>query len=356
MKLRLPFKFETDGDWLLPDAILTLQTCSLQLYLSRLAPTTTATLLFSSHFEPGLQFCPIVAGFIGYAPQINRVVSQWGLHDNDDDQLFYTKIYLDPLQRVWLLVHAQRENLIVLNLPTLLSPQQTLNMTLDHKCQIFLTLNGAAGEDFSFVSLWPPRLHERCIFSNIHRHRTRPIFTRLLSGLFLADEVLLKFGTDRVRVRNTAHDSLPVVVHGNRNTKVSQRPVRSGLPNAFVAHERHFWLDPLHDDVEQPCSHMIFAEISTVHELPHVWETCWPQLLAKTEQEIWINSIVLSFIPYLCFLICASSFSEKRRISACPLVLFSSCHRPLIFLGNEPYPPKWLSPFKGFSKLEENFG
>lgn len=32
--------------------------------------------------------------------------------------------------------------------------QQTLNMTLDHKCQIFLTLNGAAGEDFIYFTLW----------------------------------------------------------------------------------------------------------------------------------------------------------------------------------------------------------
>lgn len=37
----------------------------------------------------------------------------------------------------------------------------------------------------------------------------------------LADDVLLKFGTGRVRVRNTLYDSLPVVVHGNGNTKVS---------------------------------------------------------------------------------------------------------------------------------------
>ncbi|TWW70908.1 Procollagen-lysine,2-oxoglutarate 5-dioxygenase 2 [Takifugu flavidus] len=106
-------------------------------------------------------------GFIGYAPQINRIVSQWSLHDNDDDQLFYTKIYLDPLQR------------------------QTLNMTLDHKCQIFLTLNGAA------------------------------------------DEVLLKFGTGRVRVRNTAHDSLPVVVHGNRNTKIFLNYLGNYVPNMW---------------------------------------------------------------------------------------------------------------------------
>lgn len=39
-------------------------------------------------------------GIIGYAPHINKMVQQWELHDNDDDQLFYTKVYLDPLQRV----------------------------------------------------------------------------------------------------------------------------------------------------------------------------------------------------------------------------------------------------------------
>lgn len=40
---------------------------------------------------------------------------------------------------------------------------------------------------------------------------------------FLADEVLLKFGTGRVRVRNTMYDSLPIVVHGNGKTKVSKK-------------------------------------------------------------------------------------------------------------------------------------
>ncbi len=39
-------------------------------------------------------------GLIGYAPYIQKIVNQWDLHDNDDDQLFYTKIYVDPLQRV----------------------------------------------------------------------------------------------------------------------------------------------------------------------------------------------------------------------------------------------------------------
>ncbi|KAF3703649.1 Procollagen-lysine,2-oxoglutarate 5-dioxygenase 2 [Channa argus] len=106
-------------------------------------------------------------GIIGYAPYINRIVSQWNLHDNDDDQLFYTKIYLDPLQR------------------------QTLNMTLDHKCQIFQNLNGAV------------------------------------------DEVLLKFGTAQVRVRNTVYDSLPVVVHGNGYTKMYLNYLANYVPNAW---------------------------------------------------------------------------------------------------------------------------
>ncbi len=39
-------------------------------------------------------------GLIGCAPYIQKIVNQWDLHDNDDDQLFYTKIYVDPLQRV----------------------------------------------------------------------------------------------------------------------------------------------------------------------------------------------------------------------------------------------------------------
>ncbi|KAM8822969.1 procollagen-lysine,2-oxoglutarate 5-dioxygenase 2 isoform 2-T2 [Spinachia spinachia] len=110
-------------------------------------------------------------GIIGYAPYINGMVSQWNLHDNDDDQLFYTKIYVDPLQR------------------------QTLNVTLDHKCQIFQNLNGAV------------------------------------------DEVLLKFGTGSARVRNTVYDTLPAVVHGNGNTKMYLNYLANYVPDTWN-HER----------------------------------------------------------------------------------------------------------------------
>uniref|UniRef100_A0A673ING6 procollagen-lysine 5-dioxygenase n=1 Tax=Sinocyclocheilus rhinocerous TaxID=307959 RepID=A0A673ING6_9TELE len=106
-------------------------------------------------------------GLIGYAPYIQRIVNKWDLHDNDDDQLFYTKIYVDPLQR------------------------ERLNMTLDHKCEIFQNLNGAM------------------------------------------DEVLLKFGTERVRVRNTVYNSLPAIIHGNVNTKIYFNYLANYIPNVW---------------------------------------------------------------------------------------------------------------------------
>ncbi|XP_076014301.1 procollagen-lysine,2-oxoglutarate 5-dioxygenase 2 isoform X3 [Genypterus blacodes] len=131
-------------------------------------------------------------GIIGYAPYVNRVVAQWNLHDNDDDQLFYTKIYLDPLQR------------------------DTLNMSLDHRCQIFQNLNGAV------------------------------------------DEVLLKFGTGQVRVRNTVYDALPVVVHGNGKTKMYLNYLANYVPNAW--------------NYEHGCSHCDegTVDLSQLKEYPNV--------------------------------------------------------------------------------------
>uniref|UniRef100_A0A8C7KR50 procollagen-lysine 5-dioxygenase n=1 Tax=Oncorhynchus kisutch TaxID=8019 RepID=A0A8C7KR50_ONCKI len=79
-------------------------------------------------------------GIIGYAPYVTKIVEQWNLHENDDDQLFYTKIYLDPQQRV---------------------------------------------------------------------------------------------NTVRVRVRNTVYDTLPVVVHGNANTKMYLNYLGNYIPNAW---------------------------------------------------------------------------------------------------------------------------
>ncbi|XP_042314980.1 procollagen-lysine,2-oxoglutarate 5-dioxygenase 2 isoform X3 [Sceloporus undulatus] len=107
-------------------------------------------------------------GFIGYSPSVNSIVQQWNLQDNDDDQLFYTKIYIDPLKR------------------------EHINITLDHKCNIFQTLNGAI------------------------------------------DEVLLKFEEGRARARNSVYDTLPVTLHGNGPTKLNLNYFGNYIPDGWT--------------------------------------------------------------------------------------------------------------------------
>jgi hypothetical protein len=45
-------------------------------------------------------FYPFSPGFIGYAPNLSKLVAEWEGQDSDSDQLFYTKIFLDPEKRV----------------------------------------------------------------------------------------------------------------------------------------------------------------------------------------------------------------------------------------------------------------
>nr|XP_054103823.1 multifunctional procollagen lysine hydroxylase and glycosyltransferase LH3 isoform X1 [Callithrix jacchus] len=103
-------------------------------------------------------------GFVGFATTIHQIVRQWKYKDDDDDQLFYTRLYLDPGLR------------------------EKLGLNLDHKSRIFQNLNGAL------------------------------------------DEVVLKFDRNRVRIRNVAYDTLPVVVHGNGPTKVPPVASTPALP------------------------------------------------------------------------------------------------------------------------------
>lgn len=42
----------------------------------------------------------VPTGFIGYAPNLKKLVEEWKGQDDDSDQLFYTKIFLDPEKRV----------------------------------------------------------------------------------------------------------------------------------------------------------------------------------------------------------------------------------------------------------------
>lgn len=42
----------------------------------------------------------ISAGFMGYAPEMYALISDHEVKDTDDDQLYYTKLYLDQDVRV----------------------------------------------------------------------------------------------------------------------------------------------------------------------------------------------------------------------------------------------------------------
>lgn len=63
--------------------------------------------------------------------------------------------------------------------------------------------------------------------------------------IFELDEVLLKFGTERVRVRNTVYNSLPAVIHGNVNTKVNVFFLCMSMNNANSVESRPEYLQSL---------------------------------------------------------------------------------------------------------------
>lgn len=49
---------------------------------------------------PFLLGCFLPTGFIGYFPNIKEMVAEWTGEDNESDQLFFTKIYIDAEKRV----------------------------------------------------------------------------------------------------------------------------------------------------------------------------------------------------------------------------------------------------------------
>ncbi|XP_075882821.1 procollagen-lysine,2-oxoglutarate 5-dioxygenase 1 isoform X2 [Nelusetta ayraudi] len=61
-------------------------------------------------------------GFIGYLPNIKELVADWSGEDDDSDQLFFTKIYIDAAKR------------------------KSINITLDSKCRLFQNLHGSLDE------------------------------------------------------------------------------------------------------------------------------------------------------------------------------------------------------------------
>ncbi|XP_029911050.1 procollagen-lysine,2-oxoglutarate 5-dioxygenase 1 isoform X2 [Myripristis murdjan] len=61
-------------------------------------------------------------GFIGYLPNIKEMVTGWDGENHESDQLFFTKLYINPEKR------------------------KAVNMTIDSKCRLFQNLHGALDE------------------------------------------------------------------------------------------------------------------------------------------------------------------------------------------------------------------
>uniref|UniRef100_A0A1A7W8Z6 procollagen-lysine 5-dioxygenase n=1 Tax=Iconisemion striatum TaxID=60296 RepID=A0A1A7W8Z6_9TELE len=146
-------------------------------------------------------------GFIGFAPDLSAMVQQWKYKDSDDDQLFYTRIYLDKTQR------------------------NKFNMSLDHRSRIFQNLNGAI------------------------------------------DEVVLKFERAKVRVRNVAYDTLPVVIHGNGPTKLQLNYLGNYVPSAWTYETGCGICDDdllyFNNDEELP---LVFVAVFIEHPTPFIEE------------------------------------------------------------------------------------
>jgi hypothetical protein len=68
-----------------------------------------------------------IAGFIGYAPELYSLVTSSAVANDDDDQLFFTRVYLNEELR------------------------NKFHIKLDHRSEIFQNLNGAIGELYRVV-------------------------------------------------------------------------------------------------------------------------------------------------------------------------------------------------------------
>ncbi|RWS24177.1 Procollagen-lysine:2-oxoglutarate 5-dioxygenase 3-like protein, partial [Leptotrombidium deliense] len=84
-------------------------------------PDKSLTSSYPKLEKPGKRFLNS-GGFIGFAPVLNEIVSYSEIEDTDDDQLYYTHIYInDTLRQKW-------------------------SIKLDHRATIFQNLNGAVGD------------------------------------------------------------------------------------------------------------------------------------------------------------------------------------------------------------------
>uniref|UniRef100_A0A4W4DYX2 Procollagen-lysine,2-oxoglutarate 5-dioxygenase 1 n=1 Tax=Electrophorus electricus TaxID=8005 RepID=A0A4W4DYX2_ELEEL len=121
------------------------------------------------HVREGKRFLG-AGGYIGYASNLREMVSDWSGKDDDSDQLYYTKLYIDPEKRV----------------------------------------------------------------SVLHAPYVLPMLSKGKAFWCLLHEVVLKFEDGRVRARNVMYDTLPVIVHGNGPTKLQINYLGNYIPKVWT--------------------------------------------------------------------------------------------------------------------------
>ncbi|XP_015835811.1 procollagen-lysine,2-oxoglutarate 5-dioxygenase isoform X2 [Tribolium castaneum] len=110
--------------------------------------------------------------YMGYAPDLWQVLTFDVIEDTDDDQLFFTKAYLDEDLR------------------------KKVGFKLDHKSEIFQNLNGAVSE----VELF---------------------------------EVKAKEGPEEYKIQNVLYHTVPLILHGNGPSKLSLNYLGNYLANSW---------------------------------------------------------------------------------------------------------------------------
>lgn len=118
------------------------------------------------HTPPSLTSCPPVlllsSGFIGYLPNIKEMVADWTGEDDDSDQLFFTKIYIDAAKRVRRVVFC----LSLLNSSSLLTCVYVQNCF--HVHNFFFTALSSSSTAFS-AAHWNSKVSTDVILSHINQ-------------------------------------------------------------------------------------------------------------------------------------------------------------------------------------------
>ncbi|KAJ3653292.1 hypothetical protein Zmor_012552 [Zophobas morio] len=128
--------------------------------------------------------------YVGYAPDLWEVLSYDVIQDEDDDQLFFTKAYLDEALR------------------------KKVGFKLDHKSALFQNLNGAINEVEVF-------------------------------------EVKGKEGPEEYKIRNVMYHTEPLILHGNGPSKVALNQMGNYLANSWNSVEGCVSCKEGHIDLEK---------------------------------------------------------------------------------------------------------